>query len=219
VSPWTLELPWSVEPGTEPETQPSVDLDANPVEERESSLRLIWEGDGWLGGAWRQVRSSERSDGCEFDVPGWGRAVLTPANREVRIFPEGAVLETAPGLSMEVVLGPILALMLAYEGTFCLHAGSVLVDGRVVALLGESGIGKSTLSVSAGPEWAQLGDDILAVDSSGCSVRPRFPQLKLQQQYPVAGPESVALGRILALAPYQPGEENSERKQEIFGEP
>jgi hypothetical protein len=76
---------------------------------------------------------------------------------------------------------------------------------NVIVFLGESGQGKSTLAayLSHSPGWRLVADDILPVkmDSSGVSVLPRFPQLKLpiNAQPGVYLPEQLPLKTICVL--------------------
>jgi hypothetical protein len=60
-----------------------------------------------------------------------------------------------------------LAHVLAHHGTHVLHSAALLVDGRVVLVLGDSGAGKSTLALAAltAPpgDWRVLGDDLVVV--------------------------------------------------------
>jgi hypothetical protein len=69
--------------------------------------------------------------------------------------------------------------LLAASGIFALHASAVAVDGRLVALPGSSGTGKSTLA--AAPGWQRVADDTLplAWTAGGVQALPRYPQLKL----------------------------------------
>ena len=47
------------------------------------------------------------------------------------------------------LLGPIIGFMLRLRGITCLHASSVVVDGKAFAMTGPSGAGKSTASASS----------------------------------------------------------------------
>jgi len=99
---------------------------------------------------------------------------------------------------------------MACQGVFLLHASAVLSsDGRLVAFVGPSGTGKSTLarlvSTSRGSsDWTLVADDALAVDASGssCQALVRFPQLKLEEDEQPGPrlPERLKLDALFRLA-------------------
>ncbi len=88
-------------------------------------------------------------------------------------------------VNLELVTGPAMMIMLASLKTYCLHASSVYTRAGVMAFVGESGVGKSTLAWQAGDGWRQLSDDILPIlyspDVSGVRLSTEFPQLKLDK--------------------------------------
>jgi hypothetical protein len=98
------------------------------------------------------------------------------------------VVEPAPAAVDQVlrlfILGPALALLLHQRGRLVLHASSVVVAGGVVAFLGESGWGKSTMAAALHSRGHSLvADDVTAVqvevDNGSPTVVPGFPQMKL----------------------------------------
>jgi hypothetical protein len=96
-------------------------------------------------------------------------------------------------------LSSALILWLEQRGRPVLHAGAVEVEGGAVALVAESGTGKSTLTVALGLRgWPVLTDDILPLAPlAGQFVAfEGFPQLRL-------APESAAalLGSTEGLGP------------------
>lgn len=188
-----LALPWTVdaEPGTA------------TTAGSQRARRVTWDGSGWLGGRWRAVRSFHGEAGYDLEIEGFGRAFVRPAARRLHIAPAAGVLDAYPALVQEVVLGPVVALALAHEGVFCLHAGCVRIGASAVGFLGDSGSGKSTLSRPAGPSWRRVCDDVMPIDATGRHALPRFPQLKLpaDAQYPAGDPERQPLGALLDLAP------------------
>gem|GEM_PF-1204450 len=165
--------------------------------------RPVWDGRGWLGGTWRPVRSFEGTDGYDLEIEDFGRASVRPSHRLAQWVPDRPASEVDGSLVQEVLLGPVLALMLAQEGTFCLHGGCVRIGDSVVGLLGESGVGKSTLSRTDGADWIRIGDDVFAVSGEGSEVYCRFPQLKLPQreQYPGGDPFARPLAALFELDP------------------
>ncbi len=80
------------------------------------------------------------------------------------------------------LVGPIMGFVLRLRGTVPLHASSVAVDGRAVALLGAAGAGKSTTAAA----FARLGFPILSDDVVVLSERdnsfwaqPGYPRINL----------------------------------------
>lgn len=157
----------------------------------------------WLAGRHRHLVCRTGNASVELQVAGLGR--FTVARRApyavtlAELEPQSTMAELA-----EVLLGPVAVLTLAWRGVFTLHASAIEIDGRAVALLGESGRGKSTLAMHAGVAgWRRAVDDILPVEqhSAGVSILPRFPQLKLPpaQRYPAAAPNRLPLARVVVL--------------------
>jgi hypothetical protein len=81
------------------------------------------------------------------------------------------------------VLGTVFGLLLEWRGTFCLHAGAVVVEDECVAFAGFPRTGKSSLlaaCVAAG--WSLVSDDILPLTprgEGGITATPGYPGLKL----------------------------------------
>lgn len=126
------------------------------------------------------------------------------------------ILNDAPfddPINLEVVTGPALVTLLAKKHVYCMHAGAVSTDVGVLAMVGESGVGKSTLSRHKDSHWAQISDDILPLrlnnELTTIHVVEDFPQLKLPACRVVAPPSrELALDFLLRLAP-QPTEQIS----------
>ena len=90
--------------------------------------------------------------------------------------------------NLELITGPALMLLLAENHVFSLHAGAVRLtlpnsQKRNVAFIAESGVGKSTLSLSAGSNWEQVSDDILPLMVTKGVRFFEYPQLKLQSNF------------------------------------
>lgn len=103
-----------------------------------------------------------------LDLPPVARILLSVARSEI-------VVEHFPGATesalRHVVVDLALPRWFAAIGRPSLHATAVAVDGGVVAFLGESGMGKSTLSgamVANGASW--VADDLLLLDFEGPDV-------------------------------------------------
>ena len=80
------------------------------------------------------------------------------------------------------LLGPILGFMLRLRGITCLHAGGVVVKGKALALLGPSGVGKSTLTASfAAAGYPVLTDDImvLRIEDRVIQAAPGYGRIRL----------------------------------------
>jgi len=80
------------------------------------------------------------------------------------------------------LVGQIAAFILRLRGLVCLHASAVVIDGRVLAIAGEPGAGKSTTAAC----FAQLGYPVLSEDVSalfetadGFCVRAGYPRINL----------------------------------------
>jgi hypothetical protein len=92
--------------------------------------------------------------------------------------------------------------VLALQGVFCLHASAVLIKGRAVLFIGESGVGKSSLATYGEQigAWRRVSDDVTAA-AKDFDVLPHFPQLKLppEAQAGLDVPESLPLAAIYLL--------------------
>lgn len=101
---------------------------------------------------------------------------------------EIVVSETARNFDVgELTLGftaVITGVCLNLQGQAAIHANGVAWKGLAVALVGDSGIGKSTLSAyCASQGWGFITDDVLVINPQGL-VAPGNPRLKL---YPHTG--------------------------------
>jgi hypothetical protein len=111
------------------------------------------------------------SDGARFAIEREGREVWAD-------WPEDYTLEDA----CTYLMGPVIAFILRIRGVTCLHASSIAVDGRAIALLGRPGAGKSTTAAA----FAQLGysilsDDVAVLNDQGAQflVQPGYPRVNL----------------------------------------
>jgi hypothetical protein len=95
----------------------------------------------------------------------------------------------APGTNdatlRHLLLDQVLPRVIAHRGRVVLHAASVRIRGRIVAIAGTTGAGKSTLAASfliAGHPL--LSDDGLLLDpgQSGTVAQPTYPSLRLWPQ-------------------------------------
>jgi hypothetical protein len=111
------------------------------------------------------------SDGARFAVDREGREIWGD-------WPENYTLEDA----CTYLIGPVIAFALRLRGAICLHASSVAVGDRAIALLGAPGAGKSTTAAG----FAQLGysilsDDVAVLDDRGerFLVQPGYPRINM----------------------------------------
>jgi len=125
--------------------------------------------------------------GAVVDGPGVGQAWLERDGSHTRVR-----VETHGGASREAVLGfvqgIVLPAALQLGGAWHVHAGSVVVDARVVVLIGEPGAGKSLLAASlARLGHAFYGDDGLVI-AMGVSPRAILgsPNLRLADEAALA---------------------------------
>jgi hypothetical protein len=111
------------------------------------------------------------SDGAQFAIERQGREIWAD-------WPENLTLEDA----CTYLVGPVIAFALRLRGTTCLHASSIAVGGRAIALLGLPGAGKSTTAAAfAHLGYPILSDDVALLDDRGHRflVQPGYPRVNL----------------------------------------
>lgn len=156
-----------------------------------SEQTLIYRGEGAFAGGMQTVSMYHHGEIERLDN-GHGLFLLEVANqRQAVIQPDQGLIYClhpaglSDSLNAEILLGPVLLLLLASRGIFCLHASAVSIAGQAVVFIGESGQGKSTLaSVNLPADWSRLTDDITPVQikDDGVYLLTDFPQLKLSSQ-------------------------------------
>ncbi len=100
-----------------------------------------------------------------------------------------------------LLLGSVLGYVLRLRGTACLHACTVALGDRAIAIVGEKGAGKSTTAAALSQrQMSILSDDIAVLNDSGknFSLQPGYPHLRLWPEaiHTLYGSE-VALPRVL----------------------
>lgn len=92
----------------------------------------------------------------------------------------------APNADLRVIQlcisGSVMAILLYQRGYQSLHAGAVNISGQAVAFLGESGQGKSSMTVTMLSRGHQLvADDIVPIDLKPNRINtiPGYPQTKI----------------------------------------
>ncbi len=142
-------------------------------------------GHGFVAGRQRDLLSWGDEDQRTIRISALGTFSLT-SEGVFRHPPDPPDRESsqASGSSEELqqaALGPLLILVLASRGIFCLHCSAVAVGGRTSLFLGESGAGKSTLGAALGDAgWERVADDLLPVEivDGRLVAWTDFPQLK-----------------------------------------
>lgn len=167
--------------------------------------QLVHRGLGWLDNRWRGVECRWSSRGYWVSVAEAGVFWVAPEGRSLTFAQPDP--DTNPGTVVQAAMGPVLILGLALQDTWCLHASAVAVGESVIAFLGDSASGKSTLAAflgsAAGLGWRVVADDILPVTlgSGGAELLPRYPQLKLplNAQPSIGQPERLSLSAVYLL--------------------
>lgn len=120
------------------------------------SSRLVFDGLAWWGGRQRHITSQATDEAIWLTNPEAGVAVVSHMGQQITL-----LLSPTNERADLPLLGPALVLALALQGVFCLHASAVVAGDRLVAFLGESGRGKSTLAAYLARDWRRLADDML----------------------------------------------------------
>lgn len=143
--------------------------------------RLVFSGLAWLGGQRRHVTCQATSEATWLTNPDAGAAVVSYDGQQIAL-----LLPAQDDWAALPLLLPALILALALRGVFCLHASAVVAGDQLLAFLGESGRGKSTLAAYLAPYWFQLVDDVLPL-AAGTILLP-FPQPLAHRAAPSAPP-------------------------------
>lgn len=138
-----------------------------------------------------------------LDIPGEGTYWISPSGESISLilYSIGSNLDR----QVEALLGAPLVLALALQEVWCLHASAIEVNGELVAFMGESGEGKSTLAafLAQQPGVKLASDDILPIMLMNGSLfaLPQFPQLKLPSSSQPAQylPKKLPLSKIYLL--------------------
>lgn len=118
------------------------------------------------------------SDQTQFVIDAQGAQIWA-------IWPDSLTLED----TATYLLGPILGWVLRLRGVVCLHASAVVVDGKVLAFVGDTGAGKSTTAAAfARAGYGVLSDDVVAlVDKENhFLVQPAYPRIRLWSDSAIA---------------------------------
>jgi hypothetical protein len=80
------------------------------------------------------------------------------------------------------LLGPIMGFVLLLRGMVCLHASSIAVGDRAIAIVGPAGSGKSTTAAAFSKRgFSILAEDVVTLDDLGDRflIRPAYPCIRL----------------------------------------
>lgn len=99
--------------------------------------------------------------------------------KTIRCYPmPGIPLTTITHLFLDIVI----PLVLSQKAGLVLHGSAVLISGQMIAFLGETGQGKSTIAASLGQQgFPVVTDDCLVVEEKGNQLLgiPLYPSLRL----------------------------------------
>jgi hypothetical protein len=116
-----------------------------------------------------------------FGVPKTGIFLIENGKKIVVSIDEGA----DKGLVRLFILGTCMGAILLQKKVLPLHGSAIVINGKAYAVVGESGVGKSTLASAFYKNGFQmLSDDIVAVsfnEDGKPVVSPAYPQQKLWQ--------------------------------------
>ena len=134
----------------------------------------VWRADTPDGSFLRARYEGADESVAEFVVDGAGARVWASLSPEV-LWEEAA----------ELLLGPVFSVVLSHRGLTCLHAAVLQVHGRVVALAGSKGAGKSTTALALLRAGASVVSDDVAVLRDvdgwvGVAVGP--PRLRVKRE-------------------------------------
>lgn len=102
-----------------------------------------------------------------------------------------------PDVASVLVAGTVLAFVNVVLGRLVLHASTVEVDGRAIAVIGHSGMGKSTTAAMLCLVGARLvGDDVLVVDPDTLACHPGTSALRLRDRARDLGDSVAGSGRV-----------------------
>jgi hypothetical protein len=181
-----------------------------------NSLDPLSRAEGWIAGAERRIEVDRFTDGFRLRVDGVGDFIVSSAGDYIAKNDDPQKELTQ--LDRETILGPVIVFALALRGVWALHSSAVMINDQVVAFVGESGRGKSTLAayLSGCDGMRSVADDILPlqIEKDQLIALPHFPQLKISmdKQSWIGLPESLPLQKIVLLESVEPNAEPALRK-------
>jgi hypothetical protein len=144
----------------------------------ESDSHWVETGTGKDGVFWRLWYGSDTfGRSTEF--------VIQPSGHKVWAFRQAWNASREPGTIQDLttlMVGSVLGVELRLRGMLCLHACVVALGSHAIVILGEKGMGKSSLAAALCQRGhAVLSDDAAAVTTDGQAivVQPGYPRLRL----------------------------------------
>jgi hypothetical protein len=141
---------------------------------------------GWRSGPARllpdgrpSLTVAARAGAYALRFPNRADFVLDPQGRSIIGYRGG---RTALGAFRHLLLDQVLPLVLSHRGTTVLHASGFACHAGAVALIGATGVGKSTLAASFGADgWPLIADDavVLRQQRGVVSTIPAYPGLRV----------------------------------------
>jgi hypothetical protein len=132
------------------------------------------DGDTW-------VRFGRHASGFVLEFPDRARFAIAADGSHIDVAPLG----TAPVETLRhLLLNQVLPLVLSRRGRLVIHASAVAIDGAVVAFVGRTGVGKSTLAAACCSAGARLVTDdalvlVAAPDQTRWLAVPSYSSLRL----------------------------------------
>jgi hypothetical protein len=125
------------------------------------------------------LRFGQTAAGYLLDFPDLVRFLISPDARSVHVEPAAGT----PDVTVRhLMLNQVLPLVLSQRGRFVMHAAAVAVGDEVLALVGPTGSGKSTLVAACGRLGATVvADDSLVLHRRGSQwlAVPSYPAVRL----------------------------------------
>lgn len=141
--------------------------------------------DHTLGGR-RQYAAARTAQGVCFRVPGFADFDLDEHLTRIHCRPDP---RPPPEYLPIMLTGNVLSFLLCLAGGTVLHAGAVEVDGGAVAVVGPSGVGKSTLTAWLCTVGARLvTDDLLRIEPEATCHRGG-PEIRLRERAASLAPD------------------------------
>jgi hypothetical protein len=159
--------------------------------------------------------------GCTIVETESGHTIRFSGECDFRISPDyrSVLVDVASNLDRKfvpiILTGNVLASLLGLQGECVLHASAVRVDGWNLAIVGPSGVGKSTLAAVFCAAGAQLvSDDVLRIDRDGgrprcytgtAQIRLRPKAAQLAEMFPPDAREVTPDERVAVTPPQAEG--------------
>jgi hypothetical protein len=136
--------------------------------------------------------------------PDGGHRISAPGCGTCLVVADGSAVAYATGASggpwRRLLVDQALPFAACAAGLECLHASAVVLDGRLLALTGASGAGKSSLALALLRRGAlPFADDVLALEAGadgGLLGHPALPRLRVRR----AEAERVGTAALAALS-------------------